>query len=53
MPQFGSESRAVLDTVRPELVKTLEIVVIEFDISALEGRRSPPLVLRAKVMLPA
>ncbi len=40
MPQFGTESRKVLDTVRPELVKTLEIVVIEFDISALEGRRS-------------
>ena len=40
MPQFGSASRAVLDTVRPELVKTLEIVVIEFDITALEGRRS-------------
>lgn len=40
MPSFGAESRAVLDTVRPELVKTLEIVVIEFDITALEGRRS-------------
>lgn len=40
MPAFGSESRAVLDTVRHELVETLEIVVVEYDISALEGRRS-------------
>lgn len=40
MPSFGTESRKVLDTVRPELVETLEIVVKEFDITVLEGRRS-------------
>jgi peptidoglycan L-alanyl-D-glutamate endopeptidase CwlK len=40
MPQFGTKSREVLDTVRPELVETMEIVVAEFNISALEGRRS-------------
>jgi len=40
MPSFGDASRAQLDTVCPELVKTMEIVVREFDISVLEGRRS-------------
>ena len=40
MPSFGTASRAQLDTVCPELVKTMEIVVKEFNISALEGRRS-------------
>lgn len=40
MPAFGTASRAQLDTVRPELVETLEIVVAEFNISVLEGRRS-------------
>ena len=40
MPSFGAESREVLDTVRPELVETLEVVVAEYDITALEGRRS-------------
>jgi len=40
MPSFGADSRAVLDTVCPELVEVMEVVVEEFDISALEGRRS-------------
>ena len=40
MPSFGEASRRVLDTVRPELVETLELVVETFDIKALEGRRS-------------
>lgn len=40
MPAFGKESRAVLDRACPELVETLEIVVEEFDISALESVRS-------------
>ena len=40
MPAFGTKSREVLDTVRPELVETMEIVVAEFNISCLEGRRS-------------
>ncbi len=40
MPSFGVASREVLDTVRPELVETLEVVVAEYDITALEGRRS-------------
>jgi hypothetical protein len=40
MPSFGTDSRRELDTCCPELVKTLEIVVIEFDVSVLEGRRS-------------
>ena len=40
MPSFGDKSREILNTVRPELAKTLEIVVKEFDITVLEGRRS-------------
>lgn len=40
MPSFGTASRAQLDTTRPELVKVMEIVVKEFDISILEGRRT-------------
>ena len=40
MPSFGAASREQLDTVCPELVKVMEIVVQEFDISILEGRRS-------------
>jgi hypothetical protein len=40
MPSFGEASRAQLDTVCPELVKVMEIVVQEYDISILEGRRS-------------
>jgi hypothetical protein len=40
MPSFGTASREQLDTVCPELVKVMEIVVKEYDISILEGRRS-------------
>ena len=40
MPSFGTASQEQLDTVCPELVKVMEIVVKEFDISILEGRRS-------------
>ncbi len=40
MPSFGEASRAQLDTCCPELGKVMEIVVREFDISILEGRRS-------------
>ena len=40
MPSFGTASQAQLDTVCPELRKVFEIVVKEFDISILEGRRS-------------
>lgn len=40
MPSYGTASRAQLDTVCPELVETMEIVVKEFNVSALEGRRS-------------
>lgn len=40
MPSFGEASQAQLDTVCPELVKVMEIVVKEFDITILEGRRS-------------
>jgi len=40
MPAFGKASRAQLNTCRSEIVKTLEIVVKEFDITVLEGSRS-------------
>lgn len=40
MPSFGESSRKHLDTCRAEIVKTLEIVVIEYDIIVIEGRRS-------------
>lgn len=40
MPQFGTKSREVLDHACPELVETMEIVVAEFNISALESVRS-------------
>ena len=40
MPAFGKSSREQLDTCCPEIVETLEIVVKEFDITALEGVRS-------------
>lgn len=40
MPSFGTQSRERLDTCCPELVKVMEIVVKEFDISILEGVRS-------------
>jgi hypothetical protein len=40
MPAFGTSSREQLDTCRPEIVETLELVVIEFDIIVLEGVRS-------------
>ena len=40
MPSYGSASRTQLDTVCPQLVETLEVVVKEFDNSVLEGRRS-------------
>lgn len=40
MPSFGDASRAQLNTCRAEIVKTLEIVVIEYDIIVIEGRRS-------------
>jgi len=40
MPAFGTASRGRLDTCRAEIIKTLEIVVIEYDIIVLEGVRS-------------
>ena len=40
MASFGESSRKQLDTCRAEIVDTLEIVVKEFDITVLEGRRS-------------
>jgi hypothetical protein len=40
MPSFGTTSRAQLDTCRSEIIETLEIVVIEYDIKVLEGVRS-------------
>ena len=40
MPSFGTRSQRELSTCRPEIVETLEIVVKEFDITVLEGRRS-------------
>lgn len=40
MPSFGGTSRIQLDTCCPEIIETLEIVVIEYDIKVLEGVRS-------------
>ena len=40
MPSFGGSSRGQLDTCRSEIIETLEIVVIEYDIKVLEGVRS-------------
>ena len=40
MPSFGGSSRKQLDTCRSEIIETLEIVVVEYDIKVLEGRRS-------------
>lgn len=40
MPSFGTRSLRELSTCRSEIVETLNIVVIEFDITVLEGRRS-------------
>ncbi len=40
MPSFGTSSRKHLDTCRSEIIETLEIVVIEYDIKVLEGVRS-------------
>jgi peptidoglycan L-alanyl-D-glutamate endopeptidase CwlK len=40
MPYFGDTSRKHLDTCRPEIVETLRLVVAEYDIKVLEGRRS-------------
>ena len=40
MPSFGTASRKQLDTCRAEIIKTLDIVVIEYDIMVLEGVRS-------------
>ena len=40
MPSFGGTSRLQLDTCRSEIIETLEIVVIEYDIKVLEGVRS-------------
>lgn len=40
MASYGDSSRAQLDTVCPQLVETLEVVVKEFDNSVLEGVRS-------------
>lgn len=40
MPAFGKQSRRHLSTCRSEIVETLELVVLEYDISVLEGRRS-------------
>jgi len=40
MASFGNSSREQLNTCRSEIVDTLEIVVKEFDITVLEGRRS-------------
>ena len=40
MPSFGTRSQRELDTCCPEIVETLEIVIKEYDITVLEGRRS-------------
>lgn len=40
MPSFGGESRRQLDTCRSEIIETLELVVIEYDIKVTEGVRS-------------
>jgi len=40
MPAFGESSRKQLNTCTPEIVAVLELVVKEFDIIVLEGRRS-------------
>lgn len=40
MPSFGGSSRGQLDTCRSEIIETLEIVVIEYDIKVLEGVRT-------------
>jgi len=40
MPSFGGSSRKNLDTCRSEIIETLEIVVVEYDIKVLEGVRS-------------
>lgn len=40
MPAFGTESKEKLSTCRYEIVRTLELVVAEYDIIVLEGRRS-------------
>lgn len=40
MPKFGTESREKLNTCRYEIIRTLELVVVEYDIIVLEGRRS-------------
>jgi hypothetical protein len=40
MPSFGTSSRQHLSTCRPEIIETLELVVVEYDIKVLEGRRS-------------
>lgn len=40
MPSFGMRSRRELDTCRQEIVETLEQVVLDYDITVLEGRRS-------------
>ncbi len=40
MPVFGRRSRTQRDTCRSEIIETLDIVVIEYDIKVLEGVRS-------------
>lgn len=40
MPSFGTKSLRELSTCRSEIIETLNIVVIEYDITVLEGRRS-------------
>jgi peptidoglycan L-alanyl-D-glutamate endopeptidase CwlK len=40
MPSFGTKSLRELSTCCPEIVKTLSIVIKEYDITVLEGRRS-------------
>lgn len=40
MPSFGTFSRQHLSTCRSEIIETLELVVVEYDIKVLEGRRS-------------
>jgi len=40
MPAFGGQSRIQLDTCCDEIIETLEVVVVEYDIKVLEGVRS-------------
>lgn len=39
MPKLSAFSRRHLDTCRSEIVETIELVVLEYDIRVIEGRR--------------